>query len=238
MRYTALRIPKGEGAAAFSMLGEKMFEGKIKDIPGAVFSSFAPASGQAVADRLDFGGSVYNLYEGLRTNKNWAGYSITPDYMNVPGRAPRTRIANRTSPTAIGISKFLAGLTGGTNTKQGKLELDPNKLEFALRTIFAGVGSTAISASDTFLKRLAGEDLNPADTVGMSRFFTKRDVKDRSEEEQKSDVQFQQTQSMDKFNKQQEIMPFVQRLREAKTKEERAPIKAEVEKMIKDGVVS
>lgn len=146
-----VRVPKG---SIGQMAG--MVKDAVDPIPGDTrsarertedlligFTRFSPIQGIP-----SIGSSFVDTYKGLTTNKDWRNYNIVPEYLNKPGVSPLMQKTKTTSESVTAAVEALNRVTGGSDTTEGKIALSPAKTEFALRTLFSGVGNQAVGVAD------------------------------------------------------------------------------------------
>lgn len=120
----------------------------------------------------DFGGAIFQTIRGIQSNKDWRGYDIVPAHLNKPEVSDRAKKGKTTSRVVEGITRGISKATGGTDTKEGLIELSPAKVEYVVKTLFSGSGTQAISAADMFynlVKEGSGKALNAPDDSVMGQ---------------------------------------------------------------------
>lgn len=161
-----VRIPKGQTQQISGVI-QSLVENDNKLTPkeqshrllGALFEQ------SPINQVPEFGGPLLGVLKGLATNKDSRGYSIVPDYLNTPETPARFKKRASTSKSIEGITDALSRLTGGTESKEGLIEVSPAQLEFAIQQGIPGLGGQGIDLLDTFRNIARTGSIRPENRV-------------------------------------------------------------------------
>lgn len=243
---TFVRIPKG------SM---QQIAGLIKDL----VEKDSPLTAKEKAEDLiigmfkmspmdqmpQLGGPLVTVYRGLQLNKDDRGYEVYPEYLNNPDTPARQKKRSTTSKSIEAVTDFLSKATGGTDAKEGLIELSPAQVEFAIQAGIPGVGGQIVDTADMFRNVIKTGSVNPenraSDTAGSSLAqlpFSSYFVKDRAlsapayvtERNEETAKQI----NVVKGGEKEAAMSKLDAIKKAPTKEERVAIAAGVSENERD----
>lgn len=246
---TYLRIPKGT---------QQQFAGMVKEL----VEDDSPMTGKERAEDFmiglikmspvnsvpQLGGSFFSTYNGLQTNKDYRGYSVYPEYLNKPEIPARQKKRTTTSKSVEAVTDFLSRATGGSDTKEGLLELSPAQVEFGIRTGIPGVGGQIVDTIDMFRNVAKTGSVQPenraTDSVAgnlarlpFSSYFVKDKALSAPEYVTERNVDTAKQLNITKGGVKESAMSKLSDIKKAGTKEERATIAATLSKDEKEAVV-
>lgn len=199
-------------------------------------------------DQMPQVGGFLATYKALKLNKDDRGYTVFPEYLNKPEVPARQKKRASTSKSIEGVTDFLSRMTGGTDTKEGLIELSPAQVEFAIQSGIPGVGGQIVDTMDMFRNLAKTGTVQPenrtSDTVGSDLAqlpFSSYFVKDRALSAPKyvTDRNIEAARQMNvvKGGEKEVAMSKLDAIKKAPTQEERAQIAAGLSQQEKDLIV-
>jgi hypothetical protein len=174
-----LTPPAGRKLGWFHYMGHNAYglwkhfqtEGKRGNSPGefmkhaieSAMDYFNPAGGTAPIEQQMTGN--FGSLVGYATNKNAFGAPVTPE--NTKGLPEHLNSWGRTGGIYKDFATWLSEKTGGSDVREGSLEINPANLEHLFQSVFSGLYSSVKGAVVT----ATADDVSAGDIPLVNRFY-------------------------------------------------------------------
>ncbi|WP_353366673.1 LPD38 domain-containing protein [Acidovorax sp. FG27] len=182
-RQDYVAIPMPLGFHVFPNIGRKLVEfamhddptknraGHLADMALIALNAYNPLGG---ADNIMqmLTPTPFDPVVALMENKDWTGKPIYKEQRSALDPKPgHTMGKDSVTPVARGIAYYVNLATGGNEWRPGRVDLNPDAIEYLFGQLTGGVGREATKAANMATSLATGEELAPHQITLAGRFY-------------------------------------------------------------------
>ncbi|THJ32423.1 hypothetical protein E8K88_12040 [Lampropedia aestuarii] len=182
-REDYLAIPLPLGFHVFSNMGRTIVEATMLDDPTKSRASYIAEMGLISLNAYNPLGGADNMMQmftptpldpviAVTQNKSWTGQAIYRENFSALDPKPRYALAK---DSTMGITRHAARIinnaTGGSDWQPGRVDLNPDAIEYLIGQLTGGVGREIMKAGNMAQSMLTGDELPPNKIVLAGRFY-------------------------------------------------------------------